>query len=144
MLKGINWIAVIVAVVALELVGYLWYGMLFAKPCTDAMTAAGHTPDASNTSILMSIGVVNTLVIVLGLSWLTRRLGATSLAASVSLALAAWFFFDLTTQSLEYLYMAMPVTVMEINIGYQLVSYLLAGAILALVRVGAPQSAAAA
>jgi hypothetical protein len=143
MLKGVNWIAVIVAVVVLEVIGYLWYGMLFMKPWTDAMTAAGQAPDSADTSALMAIGVVNTLVIVLGLSWLTRRLGATSLAASVSVALAAWFFFDLTTQALEYLYMGMPATVMEINIGYQLVSYVLAGAILALVRFGAPQTAAA-
>jgi hypothetical protein len=141
MFKGINWIAVIVAVVVLEVVGYLWYAMAFNSAWAAAMTAAGHAPDMSNVAVNQSLGLVNTLVIVLGLSWLTRRLGAVSLMASVSTAVAAWFFFDLTTQALEYLYMGMPCTVMAINVGYQLVSYVLAGAVLSLVKVGAPKAA---
>jgi len=141
MLKGINWIAVIVAVVLLEAVGYLWYAVLFVKPWTDAMVAYGHTPTMDNVAVAQSLGIVNTLVIVLGLAWLTRRLGATSLVASVGVAFAAWLFFDLTTQSLEYLYMQMPANFVGLNMGYQLVAYLLAGAVLGLVKVGAPKAA---
>jgi hypothetical protein len=143
MFKGINWIAVIVAIVLLEVLGYLWYAMLFVNAWTDAITAYGHTPGGGNMAMTQSLGVVNTLIIVLGLAWLTRRLGATSLAASVSVALAAWFFFDFTTQTLEYLYMEMPPVLVGINMGYQFVAYLLAGAVLGLVKVGAPKAVTA-
>ena len=143
MLKGINWVAVLVATVALEILGYAWYGMLFTKPWTDGMISAGITPDPNMNTMMMAVGIVNTLVVVLGLSWLTRKLGATSLMAGVTAALAAWFFFDFTTQVLEYLYMGMAETVVFINMGYQLASYLLAGVVLGLIKFGAPKTAVA-
>ena len=141
MLKGASWVAIVVAVVLLEVLGYLWYGIWFQRAWADAMTAAGEPPNNSNVAIMQSLGVVNTLVVVLGLAWLTQRLGATTLAASIGASVAAWFVFDLTTQSLDYLYMAMPVRVMEINIGYQFAAYVLAGAVLGLVKIGAGKPA---
>ena len=140
MLKGVNWIAVIVAIVLLEVLGYLWYGPLFGEAWTAAL---GHEPDMSNANTLMAIGVVNTLVVVIGLAWLTGRLGATTLVHSVMVSLAAWFFFDFTTQALEYLYMGMSQQLVCINMGYQLVSYVVTGAVLALVTFGRPAAAAA-
>jgi len=140
MLKGINWVAVVIAVVLLEGLGFVWYGILFVDAWTEAMRAAGMPPNNSDVAVMQSIGAVNTLVIVVGLSWLTNRLGATTLLASVGTALAAWFFFDLTTQALDYLYMGMPLTVVEINIGYQVVAYALTGAVIALVKFGRPKA----
>ena len=134
MFKGINWIAVAIAVALLEVVGYVWYGLLFVKPWTDAMVAFGHTPGAANVAVMQSLGVVNSLIVVLGLAWLTRRLGAASLGASVGVALAAWFFFDFTTQTLEHLFMEMPAVFVAINMGYQFIAYALAGAVLGLVK----------
>jgi hypothetical protein len=138
MLKGVNWIAVIVAVVLLEVLGFLWYGPLFGQAW---MAAYGGPMDETNVNARMAIGVVNTLIAVLGLAWLTVRLGAVSLASSVGVALAAWFFFDFTTQALEHLYMGMNLTFVGINMGYQLVSYVLTGAVLALVKFGRPKAA---
>ena len=57
--------------------------------------------------------------------------------------LAAWFFFNFTTQVLEYLYMGMTETVVFINMGYQLASYLVAGVVLGLIKFGAPKTAIA-
>lgn len=141
MLKGVNWIAVIIAVVLLEGLGMLWYGPLFGKAWLAAM---GHTPDMSNQNMLMAIGVVNTLISVTGLAWLINKLGAATLGAAVMTSVAAWFFFSLTTQSLEYLYMGMSLRLLEINAGYLLVSFVIAGATLNLVKFGASAQAAAA
>jgi hypothetical protein len=44
---------------------------------------------------------------------------------------------------LEYLYMGMAETVVFINMGYQLASYLLAGVVLGLIKFGAPKTAVA-
>lgn len=141
MLKGVNWIAVIVTVVLLEGLGYAWYGPLFGDRW---LAALGHTPDMSNTNVLMAVGAVNTLVLATGLGWLTSRLGATSLMASVGIAVAAWFFFDFTTQALEYLYMGMSQQLVCINMGYQLTSYIIAGVVFAVVKIGRPAAAVAA
>ena len=141
MLKGVNWIAVIIAVVLLEGLGMLWYGPLFGKAWLAAM---GHTPDMTNQNMLMAIGVVNTLVSVTGLAWLINKVGAATLGAAVMTSVAAWFFFSLTTQSLEYLYMGMSLRLLEINASYLLVSFVIAGATLNLVKFGASAQAAAA
>ncbi len=134
MLKGISWIAVVVAVLLLEVIGYLWYAVLFVKPWTDALTAFGHTPTGANVAVMQGLGIVNTLVLVLGLAWLTARLQARSLGATVGVALTAWLVFSFTTQSLEYLFMEMPANFLAINAGYQMVAYALAGAVLGLIR----------
>lgn len=131
MLKGVNWIAVLVAVVLLEALGFLWYGPLFGERWTAAL---GKEPDTSNMAMTMSLGVVNTVIIVLGLSWLLRRLGATSLNAALMGALAAWFFFNFTTMAIDYLYIQLSGELVLINMGYQLVAYLVAGAVIGLIR----------
>ncbi len=140
MLKGVNWIAVAVGVVALEILGFLWYGPLFG---TQWQAALGRVPETANGNLLMGLGVVNSIIIVSGLAWLTGRLGAASLVHSVTVSLTAWFFFNFTTQALEYLYMGMSQQLVLINMGYQFVSYALAGAVLALVKFGRPAAAAA-
>ena len=131
MLKGVNWIAVLVAVVLLEALGYLWYGPLFGARW---MALLGKEPDMSNVAVTMSLGVVNTIIIVLGLSWLLRRLGASSLNAALTGAFAAWFFFDFTTMAIDYLYIQLNAELVLINMGYQLVAYLVAGAVIGLIK----------
>jgi hypothetical protein len=44
----------------------------------------------------------------------------------------AWFFFDFTTMALDFLYQGQSAALVEINMGLQVVSYALAGAILGL------------
>jgi hypothetical protein len=146
MLKGVNWIAVLIAIVLCEVLGYVWYGMVFNSAWTAEMTAIGLKPDMSSAAQTTSIaeGVVLTVVQVLGLSWLLRRLGVASLQAGVTAALAAYVFFGLTAQAMEYVYMGFTPKLMAINCGQLLVAYLLAGAVLGGVKVGAAVQTAAA
>ncbi|HEY9218294.1 MAG TPA: DUF1761 domain-containing protein [Phenylobacterium sp.] len=131
MLRGINWIAVLITVVLLEALGFLWYGPLFGARWTAAL---GHVPEAGDMTVTMTLGVLNTIIIAVGLSWLIDRLGARSLMGGIGVALTAWFFFDFTTMAIDYLYVGHSAELVAINMGYQLVSYLLAGAILGVMR----------
>ena len=129
MLKGVNWIAVIVATVVLEVVGLVWYAVVFK----DAWTAAGGATHMSlSQGMAYGLGMVNTVVVNIGLAWLLARLGRSGLMASIGAALAAWLFFDFTTMALDFLYEGQSATLVQINMGLQLVSYLLAGAIFGL------------
>jgi hypothetical protein len=141
MLKGVNWIAVIIAVVLLQVLGFLWFGPVFGKAWAAAMGKTGDMAGGSN--MLMALGAVNTLICVIGLAWLLGKLGAGTLGAAITTSVAAWFFFSLTTSSLEYIYMGMSLQLLELNAGYLLVSFVLAGATLNLVKFGAPATAAA-
>ena len=136
MFKGINWIAVLIAVMLQQALGYLWYGPLLGAQW---LAALGHEPDMSNMTVTMSLGVVNTVVICVGLAWLIGRLGAHSLQGGLATSFLAWLFFNFTTMAVDYLYVGLPLTLVEINMGYQLVSYLVAGAVIGLMK---PKSAA--
>ncbi|KRB41313.1 DUF1761 domain-containing protein [Phenylobacterium sp. Root700] len=131
MLRRINWIAVVVAFVLLEILGFLWYGPLFGARW---MAEQGTPPDPKSEQFALGVGALVTILTVLGLAWLLRRLGATSLQAGLSAAFAAWVFFNFTTMALDYLFMGQTVVFVAINMGYQLVSYLIAGAVLGLIR----------
>lgn len=140
MSKGVNWIAVVVAVVLLEVAGYVWYAVLFTERWVAAL---GHTPDPARQNMMMGLGVVTTVITVLGLAWLNARLGVTSVAQSVGVALAAWFFFDFTTMAIEYLYLGHTAELVAINIAFQVVAYVLAGVVLGLLKPRAQAAAPA-
>lgn len=131
MAKGLNWIAIVVAVVLLEVLGYVWYTYLFAARWTALL---GYTPDPAKTAKMMGLGVITTAISVVGLAWLIRRLGAASLGQAIGAALAAWFFFNFTTMAIDFLYLGHPAELVLINIGYQIVAYAAAGAVLGLVK----------
>jgi hypothetical protein len=130
MLKSVNWIAVVVATIVLEVLGYVWYAVVFKA----AFMAAGGGAQTNGLSqgAAYGFGVINTLIIMIGLSWLIGRLGRGGLMASVGGALAAWLFFDFTTMALDYLYQGQSARLVQINMGEQVVSYLLAGVIFGL------------
>ncbi|MBP7814565.1 MAG: DUF1761 domain-containing protein [Phenylobacterium sp.] len=140
MFKNINWIAVIIAVVLLEVLGFLWYGPVLGEAWSVAYRdSIGRDPDMSNLVVTQSLGVVNTLILVFGLAWVFARLGVNSLAG-IGTAVAAWFFFNFTTMAIEYIYMGLAPNLVIINMGYQLLAYLVAGAVLGLMPGSARDS----
>lgn len=132
MLKHINWIAVLVSVVLLQVLGYLYYGPLFGEAWTAAR--GGVVSEPANAAMTYSLGAANTLVVVIGLDWLLRRLGATTLSATVTGALMAWLFFNFTTMAIDYLYVELNAQLVLINMGYQLLAYLVTGLVFGLIR----------
>jgi len=142
MLKGVNWIAVLVAVVLLEAIGYLWYGMVFSSAWTAEMSAIGLKPDTSASAQTTSIALGALLIVVevLGLAWLMRRLETTNWRVGALDGFTAWFFFGLTTQGMEYVYMGFTPRLMAINCGQLLVSYVVAGAVLGGLKFRAPKA----
>ncbi|MFD3266516.1 DUF1761 domain-containing protein [Phenylobacterium ferrooxidans] len=136
MFKNINWIAILICVVLLEALGFLWYGPVLGEAWSAAYRdSIGREPDMSNIVVTQSLGVVNTLILVVGLAWVFARTGINSLAG-IGAAAAVWFFFNFTTMAIEYLYMGLYMGLLPnlviINMGYQLVAYLVAGAVLGL------------
>ena len=146
MLKGINWIAVAIAVVFVQLFGVLWYGMIFSSAWMAEMKALGIAIDVSNAAILESVayGIVVTLVMVVGLAWLVGRLGETTLQGGLMTAFWLALFFGLTIRASEFVYMNFSTQLVAINAGHHLLAFLIAGAVLGGVKIGAPRAAAAA
>ena len=136
-LLGIRLVPVFVAALATMVVGFIWYSpMLFAKPWTILM---GYDPNDKAKMDEMRKGAGKTY----GLAFLASLASAFVLAkiidvTTVNSALygmkvgfAVWLGFVTTVQLTGALFGRQPSKLYLINTGYQLVCYLVMGAILA-------------
>ena len=127
-MKTINWLGLVVALVFGQIIGIVWYGVLFSDAW---MTAMGMTEaQFVGTEWRMSLGVINMIVILLGLDWLIRRLDARSWMGGAKVALAVCAAFALTVVAQDYIYAAGVPALLWIDGGYQLLTYGIGGALL--------------
>lgn len=133
-MKGVNWVGVIAAVIAAELAGFLWYGLLFS----DQYQALTGITDAQMESEQwrMGLGVANLAVIMVGMGVLLNRLNANSWTSGASWGLFVGFFFGCTVESLGYIYELAPVALTGMGFGYQLITCTLGGAVIGGLRLG--------
>ena len=132
-MKRINWLGLVAALVVGQIIGIVWYGAVFS----DAWLAAMEMTEADfvGTEWRMGLGVINMLVILIGLDWLIGRLDARSWTGGAKIGLAACVFFALTVVSLDYAYAAGNLPLLWIDGGYQLLTYGIGGALLGGMRL---------
>ena len=135
----LNWLGVVLAFVANELIGGTWYGYLFkdrwmalAKPNTDM-----------NSNMPMVYGAIVGLIAVLGLAWLIRKLGEETLMGGLKIGLIAGIAFAATSVLLDPIYGGRAAELMMIEGGYVVVFYAIAGAIIGGVKLPAKKAVAA-
>lgn len=134
MLKGVNWIGVLAALVASQAIGFVWYGMLFSARW---MELTGIAVSESEGASAMAYGAVQTLVVCIGLGWLIARTGMTGWAAGAKAGLTAGVFFGLATMSLRFIYGDDNPGLIPIDGGYMLIQYVVSGALIGGLRFGA-------
>jgi hypothetical protein len=133
---GVNLLAVLLAAVATMVVGFIWYSpLLFARPWTVAM---GYDPDdkakmdemRKGTGPLYGMAMLASLLaafilgkVILGLTVDTALYGA-------KVGFGVWLGFVMTVQATDKLFGKRPLKLFLINTGYQLVCYVVMGAII--------------
>jgi hypothetical protein len=137
MFRGVNLWAVLVAAVSTMVVGFLWYSpMLFAKPWTVLM---GYDPNdkakmdemRKSAGKSYAISFVASLVAALVLGKIIDVTSVQSPLYGMKIGFAVWLGFVTTVQLTAKLFGNQPTKLYLINTGYQLVCYLVMGAILA-------------
>lgn len=133
---GLNLWAVLVAALATMVVGFVWYSpLLFARPW---MRLMGYDPDdkAKIAEMQKSKGPMYALSLIASVL-AAAILGKLIAIATVNTALygmkfglAIWLGFVTTVQLTNALFSKQPAKLYAINTGYQLVCYLVMGAIL--------------
>ena len=134
---GVNLWSVLAAAVAAMILGFLWYSpFLFAKPWTLAM---GYDPNDKAKMEEMRKGAGK----LYGITFITSLLSAFVLAKIIDvttvnavlygmkIGFAVWLGFVTTVQLTSTLFKKRPIKLYLIDTGYQLVCYLVMGAILA-------------
>ena len=134
---GVNLWSVLVAAVATMILGFLWYSpLLFAKPWTLAM---GYDPNDKAKMDEMRKGAgklygITFVAILISAFVLAKIIDVTTVNAvlyGMKIGFAVWLGFVTTVQLTSTLFKRRPIKLYLIDTGYQLVCYLLMGAILA-------------
>lgn len=137
---GLNVWAVLVCGLATMVVGFLWYSpMLFANPWMKLM---GYDPNDKAKIAEMQKSAGPSYALSLVASLLSAAVLAKIITIStvhtplygMKVALAVWLGFVTTVQLTNALFSRQPARLYAINTGYQLVCYLVMGAILAVWR----------
>ncbi len=135
--SGINPWAVLVTSVATMVIGFLWYSpLLFARPW---MRLMGYDPDdkaklaemQKEAGKLYGIVFVATLIAAAVLAKIIDLTSVVSIFYGMKVGFGIWLGFVATTQLTGALFTKQPMKLFLINTGYQLVCYMVMGAILA-------------
>ncbi|MEQ8934389.1 MAG: DUF1761 domain-containing protein [Amphiplicatus sp.] len=134
-LFGLNSVAVLAASVAFFIVGFLWYGVIFADAWMAEMGIAKDQANADNSPIWMIGGFVITVMQVIGIGVVLKWKGATTLGDAVKTALLLWFLFALPFSLYGYFYsVAHSSTLLMIDASHLLVGWAVSAAVLSLFK----------
>jgi len=134
---GVNLWSVLAAAVSSMILGFLWYSpLLFAKPWTLAM---GYDPNdkakmeemRKGAGKLYGITFIASLISAFVLGKIIEITTVNSVPYGMKIGFAVWLRFVTTVQLTSTLFKKRPIKLYLIDTGYQLVCYLVMGAILA-------------
>src|SRR5450432_3971281 len=136
MLMGVNLWAVLAGALATMVVGFLWYSpVMFARPW---MVLMGFDPNdkarleemRKGASAMYALSLVASVLAAAVLSKIVVIAGANSAFYGMKIGLAIWLGFVTTVQLTGAQFSKQPAKLYMINTDYQLVCYLVMGAIL--------------
>jgi hypothetical protein len=135
MLHHVNFLAVLVAGVVIFLLGGLWYSpVLFARRWTALMGKSEEelkaAAAASPVALMYLAAFLCGLVIALVLATIIGHFGPLSLIRGAKVGALCWLGFAATTTFATAIFSMTPKPLWLINSGYNLVSFVVAGAII--------------
>lgn len=131
-LFGHNLIFVLLAALVMYLIGFVWYGVLFA----DLMAEAGMTEETATAAWRMwGVGMLIPLLFALGLAGVAQMTTAAGLAGYIRLALMCAVFFAIATALFAFAYdIEYTETLILVDIAHLLLVFAVGGAILSFGR----------
>jgi hypothetical protein len=126
-----NYLAILVAAIACFLLEAGWYSF-FMKAWLNGigrtrewlMSAAGYNPALQYGTALVMAALMAAVI-----SWFTQMTGPQTLWRGIKVGAIAWFGFELTAWSTEYVFEVRPASLLGVNAGFWLAGMILMGAI---------------
>jgi hypothetical protein len=99
---GDNWLAIIVAAVAIYAIGFIIYGAVFSGLW---MKLSGYTKEQLQPHMWkMAISWIMPILTAIGLALILKSAEVTNLATSLMISLQVWFFIVLSTRLYSFVY----------------------------------------
>lgn len=130
----VNWLAILACGVAYMVIGFLWYGPLFAKPW---MKLTGRTQKDLNRSMksgnmpkIYATSFISALVTAYVTNIIVTLLNVMNIGSAISLGIMLWLGYVAATYATQVLYEDKPFRLYLINIGYYLATIIVTTVIL--------------
>ena len=136
-MKSINWIGVLAALVASQVIGTVWYAFLFSAQWMALMGMSADSMEGGG-AMTYVYGALQNLVVAVGLAWLAVKTGKSGWMGGAKLGLFASVFFALSTYALRFIYGQDNPGLIPIDGGYMLIQYVVSGALVAGLKLGKP------
>jgi len=140
-MKSINWIGVLAALVASQVIGTVWYAFLFSAQWMALMGMSADSMEGGG-AMTYVYGALQNLVVAVGLAWLTVKTGKSGWMGGAKLGLFACVFFALSTYALRFIYGQDNPGLIPIDGGYMVIQYVVSGALVAGLKFGKAAPAA--
>lgn len=133
---GLNIIAAVVATIALYLVGFVFYGVLFAEQWMALWDfSEAHIAYAESVAgPAMGIGFLVSLATGVFIGLAVERFAGPGIGGAVRLAVFLWAGFALTSLAYDHVYALQPVMLLVIDATHLLVGYIVAAVVYSLMR----------
>jgi hypothetical protein len=125
--SSVNWLAVVVGVVFSNALGFLWYGPLFGKPWTALINKRPEEMQGSPTMYLVT--VVTSAIMMVVLNLLVVAMGGSTLLQGALAGAFIWIGVGATASYVSNLFEGRPSGLWLINAGYNLVVFVVMGAV---------------
>ncbi len=127
--SDVNFLAILVAGVIHMILGFLWYGPLFSKPWMK-LVGMNQAQSANPNPVIYLIPLVTALIGFYVLALFINAAGMGTLAGGATTGLLAGLGFLATFAGSNYLFSNRPFQLYLIDIGYPVLSLVIAGALL--------------
>ena len=134
---GTSLVGILLATIALYMVGFLWYGIIFEKMW---LSLSGITKEAAQTSMeaMGAMGYIWGLLIslaqVLGLAYILHQSNASLLLTCAKIGAVIAVLIALPLMAYSSLYGDVPTALLGLNFGHTLVGYIIACAVISFFR----------
>lgn len=123
-----NWLAILVAIVASQAIGFLWYSVLFNKMWTAAI---GLDPnEMGNPAPALTVGLLASVVQAIALAIIIQQLDSQTLANGLKIGLLTGVAFAASVVVTNAMFEYRSKVLMWLYAGYQVVSFLAMGIII--------------
>lgn len=126
----INWLAVLAGTVAHQMLGALWYGVLFRTTWLNAMGMTREEIEAAGASTGLAFGAMCSLVSVVGLAMLMTLLGDPSVTDGIAVGAVCGIAFVAASAFMNGFYEQKKPVLAALFGGYYTIGLIAAGAIL--------------
>ena len=128
---GTNILGILVASIAFFMLGWLWYGIVFQEMWMKLAGITQTEPDP----MVMVWGFVITVIQVLGIAYVIKHAGASTLATCVKIGAILATLISLPVLAYGAVYgVHYPTKLMGLDYGHSLIGYCIVGGILSLFR----------